>query len=118
MLARLTVATSVVEPRGTALRAPRAACLPERTTGPPGRSRKACFSARCWKRGSCDGLQRRGLGGDAHDRRGQLVVLGVERADRRRQAEDPAQLAALAGDRRGDAAEVLVELLAVDGVAV
>src|SRR3954470_14760869 len=115
MLARLTVATSVVEPRGTALSAPRAACLPERTTGPSGAARKACFSARCWNAGSCHGLQRRSLGGHAHDCRGELVVRGVERPHRRRQAEDPAQLAALAGDRRGDAAEVLVELLAVDG---
>jgi hypothetical protein len=39
-------------------------------------------------------------------------------AHRRGQPEDPAQLAAHSRDGRRDAAEVLVELLAVDGVAV
>src|SRR3954453_11105580 len=114
MLARLTVSTSVVETRGTVVRAPHAVCSADRMTGPPRPSRNPCFSAPCWNGASRDGLERARLDGHAAHRGGQLVVLGVERAHRRGEAEDAPQLAALAGDGSGDAAEVLVELLAVD----
>src|SRR5215217_6696565 len=118
MLARLTVSTSVVEPRSTASRAPRAVCSPDRTTGPERPSRNSCFSARCWNGDSCHDCQRPCLDRDVERRGGQVVVLGVERARRRRQPQDAPQIAALAGDGRRHAAEVLVELLALDGVAL
>ena len=57
-------------------------------------------------------------GGDVAHRGRELVVLGVERARRRRQPEHPGEPAVLVERRRRDAAEVEVELLALDRVAV
>src|SRR3954451_19235397 len=114
MLARLTVSTSVVEAWGTVVRAPHAVCSADRMTGPPQPSINPCFSAPCWNGASRHGLERARLDGHAAHRGGQLVVLGVERAHRRPQAEDAPHLAALAVNGSGDTAEILVELLAVD----
>ena len=61
---------------------------------------------------------RAGGGGDVAHRGRQLVVLVVERARRRRQPEHAGEPAVPVERRRGDAAEVEVELLALDRVAV
>ena len=66
---------------------------------------------------ACRGHVRAGRLGEVADGRGELAVLGVEGARRRRQPEDRGEPSALVEDRRRDAAEVAVELLAVDRVA-
>src|SRR4051795_410646 len=95
MLARLTVWTSVVVARGAA---PLLRCAADRTSGSAGATRNPCFSARCWKPLSREhaGPARAGVLGHLAGGRRELVVLGVERARGRAQADDPPQRAALA----------------------
>src|SRR5215218_8884033 len=130
MLARLTVSTSVVwtQRDSTRPRSPGSRAMVRASYDSLGEAtRNSCFSARCWKLRSCAQLHRGGIrphpggsggGGDVAHRGGELVVLVVERARRRRQPEHAGEPPVPVERRRRDAAEVEVELLALDRVAV